>query len=563
MEMVSRRMQAMLIAGLALAAGALVAGPATALAGQYHVYGCRTPSGQPAPADGWSGSVAPGSAFDSYARNTCAEGGALIAALGSATAHGAYVDKAAWSFAAPPGEDVAGAKLLRAGDTAGGASPSFSYSFWLAGSSESNVFEQCLFALGCPVRGNKAQPLSSENRVLVPTANLGSHLYAVASCTGFSGNECPSGTGDANGYAAVVDVYASDIALEQASGPSVTSVGGELASVPSVRGTSDLTFTASDPGSGVYEAVVTVDGQVVASPVLNANGGHCHEVGQSADGRPAFLYVQPCPGSASADVKLDTTRLTEGAHHLVVSVIDAAGNSATVLDREITVANPPQACEPGAPAGVSASAQATLSAGWRHTKRQRLTSRFGRAETIVGQLTGPRGAPIAGATIDLVATPTFQEATLVQMAGVQTAPDGRFSVRLARGISSRTLCLAYRPPGGAASLTRTLVLSVRAGVAMTVSPRATSVGHEIVFHGRLLGGPVPPAGKQLVLEARSPGAAWIEFSVIRTGPRGRFHGSYRFRFPGPADYQFRAVSEPESDYPFAAGSSNVVGVHER
>jgi hypothetical protein len=66
-----------------------------------------------------------------------------------------------------------------------------------------------------------------------------------------------------------------------------------------------------------------------------------------------------------------------------------------------------------------------------------------------------------------------------------------------------------------------------------------------------------------VLEARSPGGAWIEFSVIRTGPRGRFHGSYRFRFPGPADYQFRAVSEPESDYPFAAGSSNVVGVHER
>jgi len=55
-------------------------------------------------------------------------------------------------------------------------------------------------------------------------------------------------------------------------------------------------------------------------------------------------------------VKLDTTRLTEGAHHVVVSVIDAAGNSATVLDREITVANPPQACEPGAPAGVSASA---------------------------------------------------------------------------------------------------------------------------------------------------------------------------------------------------------------
>jgi hypothetical protein len=108
-----------------------------------------------------------------------------------------------------------------------------------------------------------------------------------------------------------------------------------------------------------------------------------------------------------------------------------------------------------------------------------------------------------------------------------------------------------------------LDLNVRAGVALSVSPQTTSVGHEIFFHGRLLSGPIPHAGKQIVLEARSLGSAWLEFQVIRTGPRGRFRATYRFRFPGPADYQFRAVSEPESDYPFAAGASNVVRVHER
>ena len=47
------------------------------------------------------------------------------------------------------------------------------------------------------------------------------------------------------------------------------------------------------------------------------------------------------PGDVSVDVPFDTTRVSDGAHHLVVSVIDAAGNSAPVLDREITVANPP------------------------------------------------------------------------------------------------------------------------------------------------------------------------------------------------------------------------------
>ena len=66
-----------------------------------------------------------------------------------------------------------------------------------------------------------------------------------------------------------------------------------------------------------------------------------------------------------------------------------------------------------------------------------------------------------------------------------------------------------------------------------------------------------------MLEARSPGGPWIEFDVVRTDARGRYHASYRFKFPGPADYQFRVLCEPESDYPFATGSSNVVGVRER
>ena len=66
-----------------------------------------------------------------------------------------------------------------------------------------------------------------------------------------------------------------------------------------------------------------------------------------------------------------------------------------------------------------------------------------------------------------------------------------------------------------------------------------------------------------MLEARSPGGPWIEFEVIRSDAHGRFHASYRFKFPGPAAYQFRVRSEPESDYPFAAGASAHVGVYER
>ena len=106
-------------------------------------------------------------------------------------------------------------------------------------------------------------------------------------------------------------------------------------------------------------------------------------------------------------------------------------------------------------------------------------------------------------------------------------------------------------------------MRVRAGVVLRVRPRVASAGRSIRFRGRLRAGPVPPGGKQLVLEARAPGGAWLQFKVVRTNARGRFRAGYRFRFPGPARYQFRALSEPESDYPFAAGTSNVVGVFER
>ena len=92
-------------------------------------------------------------------------------------------------------------------------------------------------------------------------------------------------------------------------------VAGELATAPTVEGVSDVSFSAADSGSGVWEAVFSVDGQVRQTTQLDENGGHCRDVGQDNDGLPAFLYVQPCASSLSADVGLDTTKLANGTHH--------------------------------------------------------------------------------------------------------------------------------------------------------------------------------------------------------------------------------------------------------
>jgi hypothetical protein len=578
----------MLALALALAlAGAALA--TAARAGSYHLYSCRTPAGESAPADGWVGSK---TGTYTYAEDTCqTTGGALIAALGDQAARTANTDDASWAFGAPAGVRIAGATLWRAGDADGGAAINATYEFWFAGPSNLNTpadaFGQCVAGVTCPSGvGNVAEPQSAENRLVVPAQNLGSQLFMNATCSGESGFKCKEGQADPRGYAAVVYLYAADMTLEQAAGPSASGVGGELASAAAVSGTSDVVFTASDPGSGVYEALFSVDGALVQAAALDENGGRCRNVGQTGDGLPAFLYAQPCLGTVSADAALDTTRLANGTHHLVVTVIDAAGNAAPVLDRNIVIANPTatagsaaaggsttgggQAGSAGAgsegPAnGIGASQQASLTVAWKAAKGARLVTVFGRTETITGRLTTATGAPIAGAQVVLRPTPAYAGAAAVSMASPRTGSDGRFTVRIPPGASSRALAFAYRSHLGdpLPVATRTLTLTVRAALNLSISPRTASVGRRIGFSGRLLGGPVPSTGKLLVLEARSGRGSWIKFDVARSDRRGRYRASYRFRFPGPARYEFRVISEAEGDYPYAAGSSNTVGVRER
>ncbi len=552
-----------------LATVALAGSAGSAGAGQYHVYSCRMPNGAPAPVDGWVGSVAAGGSWDQFALNTCETGGALVAALGDETVHQIDKERAMWTLSAPSFAHLVAASLWRSGDTAGGGIGNDSYQFWVSspplGSPTplSEAFDECDASSGCRSQGESKQPLVTANRVVAPPGHLASRLVVGAGCIGKTNPEpyeCEPGKGDAANYAAVIYLYAADLTLEQTTGPSAGGMGGELATAPTVAGTSDVTFNASDPGAGVYEAVFSVEGKVVQSTVIDEEGGRCRNVGQTSDGLPAFLLLQPCPPSVSADIGFDTTRVANGPHHLVVSVVDAAGNSAPVLDRNINVENPGV---PGPPNGIGASAQASLVARWQTTATSTLRTGYGRRETIRGRLTNAQGTPISGAVIDVSATPSYSGAKSAAMKSPRTGSDGRFTLSIPAGASSRTVELAYRAHLGDAQpvASKALRLSVRASLSLQISPRTASAGSTIRFSGRLRGGPIPHGGKPLVLEARS-GGAWIEFDVIRSDRHGRYHAGYTFKFPGPARYQFRVLCEAEADYPFAAGSSPVLGVAE-
>ncbi len=622
------RIAAFARAALATATGLMVvvafAGPAArAYAGEYHVYSCRTPSGGVAPTDGWSEGTHSG---EDITLDTCPEaGGGLIAGMDAHVAHPAETDKATWAFEAPASETISGATLLRAGETVALSNPETAYTFWLAGiadsGSETEVFEEC-GSKKCPHEGSFTEPLASENRVEVPESALGGrHLYLNVSCASLVAS-CAAAAGGKEGYAATIELFGADLVLSQTESPTVSTVAGSLAESPTVSGTSDVAFEASDSGSGVYEVIFRVDGAVVSTVIPETDGGRCRDVGGTTDGLPAFLYTQPCPAALSVDLPFDTTTLANGPHDLLVSVLDAAGNATTVLDRKITVANSATpaggtgetgssgsgsngagsggtgssgtggtdvagsggtgssgsagsgadtvsgaVAATGPANGENASDQATLTAVWRGHSGERLSGAYGAVRTVEGRLTAPGGAPIADAQIEVSELPAYSGAKARALPTPRTGAAGRWSLVLPRGSSSGELRFAYRSNLGAPTpvATRTLTLSLRAGVELRIAPRVASADGEIRFGGRLLGGPIPAGGKQLVLEARSPGGRWVEFHVIRgrAGDGGRFRYTYRFHLPGPVQYQFRVLCEAEADYPFAAGSSNVVGVYER
>ncbi len=106
-----------------------------------------------------------------------------------------------------------------------------------------------------------------------------------------------------------------------------------------MSGVGDISFSATDTGSGLYEAVFLVDGRVVSSQLLESGSGPCRNVGGTSDGSNAFFEVEPCPLALSDDLSFDTALAPNGSHLLTVQLLDAAGNATTILNRQVMFAN--------------------------------------------------------------------------------------------------------------------------------------------------------------------------------------------------------------------------------
>jgi len=575
------------LVALALVAFGCLALGSSARAGDWTQVTCTQPDGKPAPIEGWDPEAVSGAGDYSNAYSTCEQtGGALIAESSNQWPQSRYSGYL-WHYAAPNGSAIAGGTLsLNLYSPEGQA-----YIATPANSYPSDVVKNCQFNLSCMENGPDGGPFVGT----VPIDHLGgTNLYAEAECLGPGQpgeptESCPM-DGGGNGVNAQAAIYAADIELENSSTPAGTDFAGSLLQ-PNATGTADLTFTAKDPdGPGVYRVIAELDGKQVYQGIPETNGGRCASIGADSNGVSEFLYAQPCKQDVAVDVPLETTKFANGSQALKVTVQDAAGNSAVVYDRTITITNSSGAGSSsngagnptglstsmaigpgspvvlrGAPNGTNASDQATLTARWTSTTKTTRTSDYGQADRVTGRLTTTAGQPISGASLDVSEVPADQGAKAISLPTVRTGPTGAWTLTLSRGVSSGTLHVAYRShvddtiPVAIAALT----LRVHAGIRLRIAPRITSVGHTIHFTGVLHGLPIPEEGKQLVLEARSGRGEWIQFNTIRTDAEGRYRASYRFKFPGPVTYQFRVLSRFESGFPFLDGASNVIDVHER
>lgn len=333
------------------------------------------------------------------------------------------------------------------------------------------------------------------------------------------------------------------VTLREETPPTVSRFGGALFDPNPQRGTRTVTYAASDAQSGLSKIEALLDDVVVATNDLT--------------GRCSYSDFTVCPVSDDGTLQADTRAVSNGPHHLMLRVHDAAGNIEEVHEEHaVIVAN-----EAG-PNSTAASADTAymFSAHFTGSSRSTLTAPYGRRVTIRGRLARTNGTVAQGSRIEVLERRDQRGAREISRAPVMTKRDGSFSVVLDTTQPSRTVRMAYRPPGTNRVVSTALKLEVRAASRLHGSLR----GRILRFSGRVLSRPITKGGKRVLMEGRSPGSAWTRFRSLRTDRNGRFSGTYRLRVRRPGVVlKIRALVPSENGYGYVSSRSRSVALRVR
>jgi hypothetical protein len=304
--------------------------PAWASANDLTVFSCHDPAGNAVGHDGWS-MARTSDPFMTIA-DTCGGGGhgSLLMELGSSSSgypNGAAVE---WLFSSPSWGKIASYDvhvLNSFGSFDPGSSPGSGQAF-IIGSDESDP--------GYDYRNLGGGTLGASEISRTPPNPI-STLTTNASCDGASG-PCRS-------FAPVsrLNISATRIVLVDPTTPLASNLSGGLVSGSSQRGESEVSFTATDGGPGIYAAYLQIDGQFQPASVLDTNGGECVNLGQTTDATRSFSHVEPCKSVVSTSLPFNTATLADGAHKIKLIVEDASGNTGVGWSGTLLTQNAPAA----------------------------------------------------------------------------------------------------------------------------------------------------------------------------------------------------------------------------
>jgi hypothetical protein len=185
---------------------------------------------------------------------------------------------------------------------------------------------------------------------------------------------------------------------------------------------------------------------------------------------------------------------------------------------------------------------------------------FGARTTISGWLGTASGTALGGQAVRILTAADNGLQHFRQAAVTSTAADGAWTAKLPPG-PSRLIEAVYDGTSttepASSSYARVVV---PASVNLRIRPLHVRWGGRITITGRLRGGYVPPFGEALSLSLNYNGRT-IDVQHIRTGRNGRFRTTYTFLGgAGSASYPFWVTTIPESDFPWAVGSSRKIFV---
>jgi hypothetical protein len=430
--------------------------PATAHAGTYSVYGCRSPAATPAAANGW----APDRQSDAFATNDCDAGGSLAVGLTGTGPWNAAVG-AEQRFTAPPGTHAAFLRLYRRTTGLSGSQHGLAYYLY----ADDRVLDSCDPAA--------AKCTADLDGVLDIPGLDASVVRFKAGCYESYPDQCTS-----NGSPLRVEVPQIVVGLRDDVPPAVAHVAGTMTNPAGAKqGTLSVAFDAADTGGGLYRTIVQVDGQPAA--VANVAGGDCTDAGADDTDPYEFLAAVPCPGSVNGlSASLDTRYLSNGAHAIEVLVEDAGGNRTPVLPaRAFTIDNPVPLTGSGTPNGINADVKGRLSAWFDANHRSRLRNRYGRRVVVRGRLVNRRGKGIQGARLDVYHRLRSGKLKRLLKTGLKTRKGGKLTLILPLDLTTRQIVIAYRAKRpGAITSRRTLGLTVVSARGHVIHKRPGKLG---------------------------------------------------------------------------------------